>query len=35
MRLAELEQQASPEAVLLAVRALEADIAERAWVDQV
>ncbi|MGH9101754.1 MAG: hypothetical protein ACRDYD_02040 [Acidimicrobiales bacterium] len=35
MTLAELEQQASPEAVRLAVRLLESDIAARAWVDQV
>lgn len=35
MSLAELEQQASPEAVRLATRVLEADIAERAWVAQV
>lgn len=35
MGLADLEKQASPEAVRLATRILEADIAGRAWVDQV
>lgn len=35
MGLAELEQKASPEAVRLARRILEADIAQRAWVGQV
>lgn len=35
MSLAELEQQASPEAIRLAARVLEADIAERAFLDQV
>ena len=35
MSLAELEVQASPEAVRLAARVLQADIATSAWVDQV
>lgn len=35
MVLAELERQASPEAVRLAVRLLESDIAAQAWVSQV
>ncbi len=35
MSLAELEAQASPEAVRLAARVLQADIATSAWVDQV
>ena len=35
MGLAELEMQASPEAVRLATRVLQADIATSAWVDQV
>jgi hypothetical protein len=35
MSLAELEQQASPEAVSLARRLLESDIATRAWVERV
>lgn len=34
-RLAKLERQASPEAVQLAARLLESDIATRAWVEQV
>jgi len=33
--LAELESRASPEAIRLAVRLLESDIANRAWVEQV
>ncbi len=35
MSLAELERRASPEAVRLAVRLLEADVARQAWVAQV
>jgi hypothetical protein len=35
MTLAELEARASPEAIRLAVRLLESDIANRAWVEQV
>ncbi|MGH9129188.1 MAG: hypothetical protein ACRDY2_09530 [Acidimicrobiales bacterium] len=35
MSLGELELRASPEAVRLAVRLLESDIAAQAWVDQV
>ena len=35
MTLAELEGRASPEAIRLAVRLLESDIASRAWVEQV
>ncbi len=35
MSLAQLEQQASPEAVRLAARVLESDIATQAWVAQV
>ncbi len=35
MSLADLERKASPEAIKLAVRLLESDIATQAWVDQV